>query len=74
MGWFGLGKDRTKLGKFLDKHGIHQEDLVKLSGVSRSTIYRLCKDKDYKPHVKTARKIILSLRKWDAQISSEDFW
>ena len=42
MGWFTLGKKRSKFGKFLDKNDITQKDVVKKSSVSRGTISRLC--------------------------------
>ncbi|PEE25977.1 transcriptional regulator, partial [Bacillus toyonensis] len=37
---FGLGKQRSKFGKFLDKNGISQQDVVRESGVNRGTISR----------------------------------
>lgn len=39
---FGLGKKRSKLGKYIDSKGIHQSDLVKASGVSKNAVTRAC--------------------------------
>lgn len=73
-GWFGLGKKRSKFGKWLDKHGISQTELAKRSGVSRPTITRLSIDDDNQPTMKTAQKIIKALRKLDKGVGYDDFW
>ena len=39
---FGLGKKRSRFGKYLDQHSITQQEMAKESGVSKSTISRLC--------------------------------
>lgn len=72
--WFGLGKRRTKLGRWLDQNGVSQEDLVRISGVSRATIGRLCNDASYEPTLRTAVKIVRALRRYDNKLSVEDFW
>jgi putative transcriptional regulator len=72
--WYGLGKKRTKLGKFLDEHRITQQELVERSGVSRATIHRLCNDDTYRPNMKTATKIVNALRRFDDKLTMEDFW
>lgn len=74
LNWFGLGKKRSRLGKWLDRHGISQVEFSKLSGVSRPTITRLCSDDNHQPNMKTANKIVKAMRKLDPDISYEDFW
>jgi len=71
---FGLGKKRTDLGRWLDRNGYSQEDLVEESGVSRNTISKACSDTDYEPSNKVMKKILKAVRKVDPDLSVEDFW
>jgi putative transcriptional regulator len=71
--WFGIGKDRSKLGRYIDQHGISQKELEK-SGVSRATISRLCSDEEHQPTISTARKIINFLKKLDSNVKYDDFF
>lgn len=61
--FFGLGKSRTKFGKWIDREGIQQNEVEKLSGLGRATISRLCNDKDYRPKFETVTKIKRGLEK-----------
>ncbi|USK33164.1 helix-turn-helix domain-containing protein [Bacillus sp. F19] len=74
MSWFGLGKKRSRFGKYLDKNSITQQEIAKESGVSKSTISRLCDPEEFEPSIKNAKKIIKSLRKHDSNIDYTDFW
>ncbi|GIP38619.1 hypothetical protein J31TS4_18990 [Paenibacillus sp. J31TS4] len=71
---FGLGKRRTKLGKWLDARGYNQEDLVKASKVSRNTISRACNELDYTPSISVIKKIIKALREVDPSVRADRFW
>ncbi|AOM13794.1 helix-turn-helix domain-containing protein [Bacillus thuringiensis] len=71
---WGLGKKRTKLGKFLDKHNIEQEWLVRKSGLGRNTIGELANNFDRSPTQKTMQKILKTLREVDPRIKADDFW
>ncbi|UOB93118.1 transcriptional regulator, XRE [Bacillus wiedmannii] len=73
MMW-GLGKKRTKLGKFLDKHNIEQEWLVRKSGLGRNTIGELANNFERSPTQKTMQKILKTLREVDPKIKADDFW
>lgn len=73
MKWFGIGKNRSKLGRYIDQHGISQTELEK-SGVSRATISRLCSDGDHQPTMSTARKIINFLKELDPNVDYNDFF
>ena len=53
----GLGKKRTKLGKFLDKHNIEQEWLVRKSGLGRNTIGELANNFNRYPTQKRCKNI-----------------
>ncbi|RDZ12649.1 transcriptional regulator [Priestia megaterium] len=72
--WFGLGKRRSKFGKWLDRHGVSQSVLADRTKLSTSTISHLSTNKDRVPNLKTASKIIKELRRLDPNIKSEDFW
>ena len=76
MDWSFLGKKRSKFGKFLDKHEITQQEVVKQSGVSRGTISRLCQPESRDgPTMKNATKIIKALRDLTGtNVNYDDFW
>jgi putative transcriptional regulator len=74
MNWFGLGKKRSKFGKYLDKHSITQQEIARESGVSKSTISRLCEPEEHEPSLKSARKIIKALKKHNSRVDYNDFW
>lgn len=71
---FGLGKKRSKFGRFMDRNGIIQEELSKASGVNRNTISRAAKDDDQQPSMKNAVKLIKTLKKAGYNVDYDDFW
>ena len=71
---FGLGKRRSRFGKWIDERGISQQEVMERSGVSRGTIGKLVSDDTYQPNMRTANRIIKALRQYDTEISAEDFW
>ncbi len=72
---FGLGKSRTKLGRFIDRNKISQGSLATASKKSRNTISDLCDDsKGIQPNEETQIKIIGALRRMGHDVSPEDFW
>jgi predicted regulator of amino acid metabolism with ACT domain len=74
MSVFGLGKQRSKLGRFVDKNGIPVVALAKESGVNRKTLGRACADPYYIPTGSTMKKILKALRQIDPSISANSFW
>jgi putative transcriptional regulator len=76
VNWFKLGKrNRSKFARFLDKHGITQQDVANKAGVSKSTISRLCQSDKFSPTIKTASKIIKALRQLTKKdVDYDDFW
>lgn len=73
--WINLGKHaRSPFGKWLDRHGITQQEIAKESGVSKSTISRLCQPEEHEPTMKTARKLLVVMRRYDANATYEDYW
>lgn len=71
---FGLGKKRSKFGKFLDRHSITQEKLSELSGVNKNTLSRISNSGDSRPSLKNAAKIIKTLKKEGYRCDYDDFW
>lgn len=71
-GW-GLGKRRSKLGSWMDRHGLSQAWLRKETGLSQETVRRLVNE-DRGHHSNTMRKVLSALRKKDPNIKQEDFW
>jgi len=71
---FGLGKKRSRLGRFLDKNGITQGWLVENAKLNRNTLTQLCGDDHYEPRAETVQKIISALRKRGFDVRGSDFW
>jgi DNA-binding XRE family transcriptional regulator len=71
---FGLGKKKSKFGKFLDQNSITQQDLSKQSGVNRNSISRLTQSDEHRPSMKNGQKIIKTLKKEGYKVDYEDFW
>lgn len=72
-----FGKPRTKLGRFIDKHGISQallEDWTK-GKVNKSMISKMCSNKEYTPTTDKVNIVLKTLRKQiNKNIYYEDFW
>lgn len=71
---FGLGKPRTKFGKWVDREGIRQNEIAKGSRVGRTTISNMCSDKKYSPKYSTFEKVRKSLNKKGYDVDYDDFW
>lgn len=71
----GIGKERSKLGRFLDRNKLTQGWLAKISGVSRNEISRLSDGEKFTaPRAETVQKIISALRKNGYDVRVDDFW
>lgn len=71
---FGLGKQRSLLGKWLDTNGLSQKWLEDQTNLSDETISRLANKRDATPNAKTMKKILDAIRKKDPGVKQEDFW
>jgi len=75
LSFFGLGKKRSKLGKWLDNRGISQSWLANKAGVSRNTINDLAAgDIDRAPTTRTISKIVKALKEIDPSAKPDDFF
>ena len=70
----GLGKPRSKLGKWMDRRGIKQDWLIKTGGLSKGTVTSACNDESYIPSGTVMQKIIKALREVDPSVKATDFW
>jgi transcriptional regulator with XRE-family HTH domain len=71
---YGLGKPRTKFGKFLDRCGIDQLAFAEKSGLGRNTVSRLCNNEEHGVYESTQIKAISTLRRMGYDVRMEDFW
>lgn len=71
---WGLGKKRSKLGRWLDSHGLYQKDLQKESKINRTTLSRICNDPHYIPSQSTIKRLLVAIRKIDPNKKMSDFW
>lgn len=69
----GLGKSRSKLGRYIDRNSINQSELEK-AGISKGTVSRLCSSNSHQPNLKTAKKILTFLKKYDKSLDYKDFF
>lgn len=71
----GLGKERSRLGKFLDKNGVSQTELVNESGLDKATISKLCAKNDVRIRSITQNAVIQAIRSLTGKnVRNEDFW
>lgn len=71
---FGLGKQRSKFGKWVDNTGIKQNDIAKSSSVGRTTISDMCSDKEHIPKISTWVKVQKALNRMGYEVEREDFF
>lgn len=71
---WGIGKKRTKLGKFIDRLGYTQQDLEKEAKVNKTTVTKLCNDDDYIPSQTVMKKVLEAVRKIKPEAKMNDFW
>lgn len=69
----GLGKQRTKFGKWVDKN-LTQDQVREYCGLNKNTLTDVCNKIDHNPNVRTKTKIISGLRKKGFDVQMSDFW
>ncbi|WP_052363465.1 helix-turn-helix transcriptional regulator [Geomicrobium sp. JCM 19037] len=70
----GLGKERSKFGRYLDAQSITQSKLAVAAGVPSSTISRLAQSDRHEPSYSVGRRLILTLRAEGYAVGDDDFW
>jgi DNA-binding XRE family transcriptional regulator len=71
---YGLGKPRSKFGKWVDENGIVQTEIAKQSGLSNTTISKMCNDENYVPKWETWIKVQKVLKSWGHNVERKDFF
>ncbi|NYV67085.1 helix-turn-helix transcriptional regulator [Bacillus sp. Gen3] len=71
--FLGLGKSRTKFGRWIDRQGISQIEIEELSGLSRRTISRLCNDHNYTPKYSTVVRVKKALTNLGKNVPDDYF-
>lgn len=71
---WGIGKQRSKLGKWMDKKGLDQQDLAEAAKVSKNTVSKACSEKDYIPRQDVMKKLLKAIREIDKSAKMSDFW
>jgi transcriptional regulator with XRE-family HTH domain len=71
---WGIGKPRSKLGKWIDRNGLEQQDLVKAAKVSKNTVSRACNEIDYVPRQDVMKKLLKAIRQVNPSAKMSDFW
>ncbi|WP_407936256.1 helix-turn-helix domain-containing protein [Litchfieldia alkalitelluris] len=70
---FGLGKKRSKFGKWLDREGLTQSEVAKKAKISNQTISRYCSGED-EPKISTWVKIHRALKSMGYDKDYTDFF
>lgn len=71
---FGLGKPRTKFGKWVDKKGLLQKEIAKEAKLSDTTLSSMCSDPEYAPKYETWHKVKKALEKFGHNVDRHDFF
>jgi hypothetical protein len=72
---FGLGKPRSKFGKFLDSNGIQQERVREIARLNKDTVSKVCNDDGYLPSGRTMKALIDAIKTLTGKnVNSNDFW
>jgi len=71
---FGLGKPRSKFGRYLDQKGIEQKEVADRANVSEMTLTRMCNDKDHSPRISTWVKVQRALKSMGYDVDRDKFF
>ncbi|MDP5274367.1 helix-turn-helix domain-containing protein [Chengkuizengella axinellae] len=71
---WGLGKYRTKFGKWLDSSPYSQIEFAKISKVSRETVSKICANDDYIPGTSIKKKVMRVVNVSDPNKKPYHFW
>lgn len=71
---FGLGKPRSKFGKWMDRKGVSQKEVAKKAKVSEMTLTRMCSDRDHMPRISTWVKVQRALKSMGYDVDRDDFF
>lgn len=67
-------KKRSKFGKFVDRNGYTQKEIIEISKLGKNTVTRLCNDSEYRPRGDTFKKLLCLIKKIDSRAKIDDFF
>lgn len=70
----GLGKPRSSFGKWLDRQGISQAELIRTSGLGKGTINRICINNEQRPSERTLALLRMAFDEMDVPFDPSHFW
>ena len=71
---FGLGKPRSKFGRWIDSKGIEQKEVAERANVSEMTLTRMCGDKEHSPRISTWVKVQRALKSMGYDVDRDKFF
>ena len=71
---FGLGKPRSKFGRWIDSKGIEQKEVAERANVSEMTLTRMCNDKEHSPRISTWVKVQRALKSMGYDVDRDKFF
>jgi hypothetical protein len=74
MSWFGLGKKRSKFGRWIDSKGITQEEIRKRTKLGNGTLTSMCNDDYYVPRISTWVKVQRALKSMGYDVDRDRFF
>jgi hypothetical protein len=74
MSWFGIGKRRSKFGRWIDSKGITQEEIRKRTKLGNGTLTSLCNDANYVPRISTWVKVQRALKSMGYDVDRDKFF
>lgn len=74
MNFFGLGKQRSKFGRWIDRKGLTQQEIADKAKVGRTTLSNMCSDPEYSPRIETWIKIEKALKSLGFHVKRDDFF
>ena len=72
---YGLGKRRSRYGRFMDSRGIKQEDVRKVSRLNRETVAKAFNEDQPEMRAITKQALIRAAQKLTGEnVTADDFW
>jgi|GEM_PF-854382 len=72
--WANLGKERSDFGRWADKKGLSQTDIVNMTGVGKTIVSKLCNDDRYVPKFSTIAKLKSGFTRNGINFDDRKFW